>query len=302
MEKELNQYMGPGKQLGDAASCSTKLDLLPVMASKWLLGFCQSDLCLKMLAGYLWRHVDFIMAFVTSTEKEESQKIPFLLSICDLCYNSRCHGPPQGLDLFCQTYELAENIKSCARYLRSSKRANIILVFITAMRDTSIFDKKRATDLLDVVMEFPDFWLVDARKIQSLLPQVMGLLDYGNTEIKRKVLAFFHSVMGHLKREETSSIAEQLAEKLLPLFGDESSQLRELSICFFREQVQSVMGGGKKRMKSYMCHALLPLFFHLSGQSDSVAKLEQDRSSAEDYMSQSLWYLKDARPACERRL
>ncbi|XP_071654504.1 uncharacterized protein [Patagioenas fasciata] len=59
-----------------------------------------------------------------------------------------------------------------------------------------------------------------ARKIQSLLPQVVGLLDYGNTEMKRKVLAFFRSVMGHLKREEARPAVEQLEEKLLPLFDD----------------------------------------------------------------------------------
>ncbi|XP_064894282.1 uncharacterized protein LOC135575982 isoform X3 [Columba livia] len=265
-------------------------------------------------------------------------------------------------------------LASCARYLRTSERTDVVLVFIEAMRDTSIFDKKRATDLLDMVMEFPDFWLADlpkimrcihknldsintaparqsvesllllmadrrpgkvlttllriappgdrtaldmwdmmistprplkkilkdlrkrllvidsmfpkgvisgsespdmARKIQSLLPQVMGLLDYSNTEMKRKVLTFFCSVMGHLKREEARPTVEQLEEKLLPLF-DESSQLRELSICLFRERVQSVMVHNKKRIKSYVHRALLPLFFRLSDQSNNVAKAARE--------------------------
>ncbi|KAK2515345.1 hypothetical protein Q9966_015418 [Columba livia] len=503
--------------------------------------------------------VDSIMSFVSSPEKEESQKIPFLQNICDLCYNSKRHGPPQGLDLFCQRYGLAENIKvlleeeprnklrtavrwnamlaiaelsaveralegkeasllqacfssifllppeekmqdmgrylflktmeamdnmlqalvlgssasrvsellqsifqmlltfttserecvqeravgriekmssalfrhptlaSCARYLRTSERTDIVLVFIEAMRDTSTFDKKRATDLLDMVMEFPDFWLADlpkimrcihknldgintaparqsvasllllmadrrpgkvlttllriappgdstaldmwdmmistprplkkilknlrkrllvidsmfpegiisgsespdmARKIQSLLPQVVGLLDHSNTEVKRRVLTFFCSVMGHLKSEEARPTVEQLEEKLLPLFDDESSQLRELSICLFRERVQSVMAHDKKRIKSYVHRALLPLFFRLSDQNNNVAKaareallgaaellkwkqlrhlvrtqqtwrigeslLEQDRSRAQELLSQSLPYLRDA--------
>ncbi|KAK2516126.1 hypothetical protein Q9966_015174 [Columba livia] len=471
------------------------------------------------------RRVDSIVSFVSSPEKEESQKIPFLQNICDLCYNSKRHGPPQGLDLFCQRYGLAENIKvlleeeprnklrtavrwnamlaiaelsaveralegkegsllqacfssvfllppeekmqdmgrylflktmeamdnmlqalvlgssasrvsellqnifqmlltfttserecvqeravgriekmssalfrhptlaSCARYLRTSERTDIVLVFIEAMRDSSTFDKKRATDLLDMVMEFPDFWLADlpkimrgihknldsintaparqsvasllllmadrrpgkvlttllriappgdstaldmwdmmistprplkkilknlrkrllvidsmfpagaisgsespdmARKIQSLLPQVVGLLNHSNTEVKRRVLAFFCSVMGHLKSEEARPTVEQLEEKLLPLFDDESSQLRELSICLFRERVQSVMAHDKKRIKSYVHRALLPLFFHLSDQSNNVAKLEQNRSRALEFLSQSLPYLRDA--------
>ncbi|KAK2510740.1 hypothetical protein Q9233_017470, partial [Columba guinea] len=293
-------------------------------------------------------------------------------------------------------------LASCARYLRTSERTDIVLVFIEAMRDTSIFDKKQATDLLDMVMEFPDFWLADlpkimrcihknldsintaparqsvasllllmadrrpgkvlttlvriappgdrtaldmwdmmistprplkkilknlhkrllvidsmfpegvisgvvfdsftkmklfftqARKIQSLLPQVVGLLDHSNTDVKRRVLTFFCSVMGHLKREEARPTVEQLEEKLLPLFDDESSQLRELSICLFRERVQSVMVHDKKRIKSYVHRALLPLFFRLSDQSNNVAKLEQNRSRAQELLSQSLPYLRDA--------
>ncbi|KAK2511277.1 hypothetical protein Q9966_016674 [Columba livia] len=323
-------------------------------------------------------------------------------------------------------------LASCARYLRTSERTDIVLVFIEAMRDSSIFDKKRATDLLDMVMEFPDFWLADvsgqwmnlkpheggreewegqlrkwlhsvtapsspyllqlpkimrcihknldsintaparqsvasllllmadrrpgkvlttllriappgdrtaldmwdmmistprplkkilknlrkrllvidsmfpagaisgsespdmARKIQSLLPQVVGLLDYSNTEVKRRVLTFFCSVMGHLKSEEARPTVEQLEEKLLPLFDDESSQLRELSICLFRERVKSVMVHDKKRIKSYVHRALLPLFFRLSDQNNNVAKLEQNRSRAQEFLSQSLPYLRDA--------
>ncbi|XP_064904307.1 uncharacterized protein LOC135578046 isoform X2 [Columba livia] len=115
-----------------------------------------------------------------------------------------------------------------------------------------------------------------ARKIQSLLPQVVGLLDYSNTEMKRKVLTFFCSVMGHLKREEARPTVEQLEEKLLPLFDDESSQLRELSICLFRERVQSVMAHDKTRIKSYVHRALLPLFFRLNDQSNNVAKAARE--------------------------
>ncbi|KAK2514229.1 hypothetical protein Q9966_015816 [Columba livia] len=134
--------------------------------------------------------------------------------------------------------------------------------------------------------------------------------------------------MGHLKSEEARPTVEQLEEKLLPLFDDESSQLRELSICLLRERVQSVMAHDKKRIKSYVHRALLPLFFRLSDQSNNVAKaareallgaaellkwkqlrhlvrtqqtwrigeslLERDRSRAQELLSQSLPYLRDA--------
>ncbi|KAM6238913.1 maestro heat-like repeat-containing protein family member 7 [Spheniscus humboldti] len=131
-----------------------------------------------------------------------------------------------------------------------------------------------------------------------------------------------------MKRKEASPTALQLVENLLPLFDDESSQLRELSICLFKDVIQMVVGNDKQQMKKNVRRSLLPLFFHMSDQSESVAKasreallvaakllkwkqlkhltqtqqtcrigeclLVQDRSRVEEYLSQSLPYLKDA--------
>ncbi|PKU33916.1 protein mroh8 [Limosa lapponica baueri] len=55
--------------------------------------------------------VDFIQAFVSSPEENEDQKIEFLDSICMLCRTANRHVLSQGLDAFCYTYDLAENIK-----------------------------------------------------------------------------------------------------------------------------------------------------------------------------------------------
>ncbi|XP_064903904.1 uncharacterized protein LOC135577713 [Columba livia] len=77
-------------------------------------------------------------------------------------------------------------LASCARYLRTSERTDIVLVFIEAMRDSSIFDKKRATDLLDMVMEFPDFWLADLPKIMRCIHKN---LDGINTAPARQSVA-----------------------------------------------------------------------------------------------------------------
>ncbi|XP_064495785.1 maestro heat-like repeat family member 5 [Pseudopipra pipra] len=56
--------------------------------------------------------VDSILAFVTSPNKEERDKATFLQSISVLCRSALNHGLTQGLDLFCDTYQLAENIKA----------------------------------------------------------------------------------------------------------------------------------------------------------------------------------------------
>ncbi|KAM6184409.1 uncharacterized protein WM294_017128 [Sarcoramphus papa] len=108
----------------------------------------------------------------------------------------------------------------------------------------------------------------------------------------------------------------------------ESSQLREFSLRLFREVMQKVAWRHKRQMRKNVRQGLLPLFFHLSDQSQSVAKASgeallaaaellkwkqlrhllqtqqtwrigeclvvQDRSRAEEYCHQSLPHLKDA--------
>lgn len=53
----------------------------------------------------------------------------------------------------------------------------------------------------------------------------------------------------------------------------ESSQLREISICLFKDTMQMVVGNDKQQMKKNLWRSLLPLFFHMSDQNESVAKV-----------------------------
>ncbi|KAM6387490.1 maestro heat-like repeat-containing protein family member 7 [Pluvialis apricaria] len=169
-----------------------------------------------------------------------------------------------------------------------------------------------------------------ARKMQVLLPRIVEFLKDGHTDVKINVLVIFRNVMSHLEREEASPIAVQLVEEFLPLFDIESSQLRELSISLFRDLMETVVGKDKRRMKKKVQRGLLPLFFHTHDETESVAKasgeallaaaellkwkelkhlvqpqqiwstaeclLMQDRRRAEEYMKQSLPYLKNAQP------
>ncbi|KAF1604538.1 hypothetical protein FQV09_0012614, partial [Eudyptes chrysolophus] len=111
-----------------------------------------------------------------------------------------------------------------------------------------------------------------ARKMLVLLPDIMETQQDASTDNKMKALLVFRNVMGHMKRKEASPTALQLVEKLLPLFIDDSSQLRELSICLFKDVMQMVVGNDKQQMKKNVRRSLLPLFFHMSDQSESVAK------------------------------
>ncbi|KAM6184404.1 maestro heat-like repeat-containing protein family member 7 [Sarcoramphus papa] len=167
-----------------------------------------------------------------------------------------------------------------------------------------------------------------ARKMRVLLEDIVETLESGNEDIQMKALLVFRNMLGHMRRQEASPIALQLAEKLLPLFNHESSQLREFSLRLFREVMQKVAWRHKRQMRKNVRQGLLPLFFHLSDQSQSVAKASgeallaaaellkwkqlrhllqtqqtwrigeclvvQDRSRAEEYCHQSLPHLKDA--------
>ncbi|KFP63113.1 Maestro heat-like repeat-containing protein family member 7, partial [Cariama cristata] len=168
-----------------------------------------------------------------------------------------------------------------------------------------------------------------ARKMQVFLPDMMEILQDSNEDTKMKALVVFRNVMGHLKKKEASPIAVQLVDKLLPLFAEGFSLLRECSISLFRDLMKkTVMGNNKRQMKNKVRMGLLPLFFRMSDQIQSVAKasreallaaaellkwkdlkhllrtqqtwrigeclLQQDRSRAEEYLNQSLPYLKDA--------
>ncbi|CAM9152253.1 unnamed protein product, partial [Bubo scandiacus] len=119
-----------------------------------------------------------------------------------------------------------------------------------------------------------------ARKLTVLLPDILETLTDANANVKTKALVLFINLMGHMKREEANLISLRLAEELLPLFDDESSRLRELSIRLFKDVMKTAVGRNKKTMVKTVQSGLLPLFFHMSDQIESVAKASQDTLSA----------------------
>ncbi|XP_055676018.1 maestro heat-like repeat family member 5 [Falco peregrinus] len=166
-----------------------------------------------------------------------------------------------------------------------------------------------------------------ARKMEVFMPDMMKVLEDGNTNIKMKSLVVSRNVIGHLKTK-ASPIAVQLMEKLLPLFAEGFGEVRELSISLFRDLMKTVVRKNKRQMKTKVEMGLLPLIFHMSDQIHSVAKasreallaaaellkwkklkhllqshqtwriaeclLQRDRRRTEEYLNQSLPYLEDA--------
>ncbi|XP_068521835.1 uncharacterized protein [Anas acuta] len=163
--------------------------------------------------------------------------------------------------------------------------------------------------------------------VQVLLPEVMETLQYENTHINMKALTIFKNVIRHLEKKEASPIALALAGRLLPLFNDVSSEVRECSMLLFKDLMESVLWWKKGEMKKTVHRAIIPLLFRMSDNTESVAKvsavillacakflkwkqleqlaqtediwkigeylLKQKRSRVEGYLQQSLPYLWD---------
>lgn len=53
----------------------------------------------------------------------------------------------------------------------------------------------------------------------------------------------------------------------------ECSQLQELSICLYNKMMQAALWCHKRQLKEVVRRGLLPLFFHLSDQTQSVAEV-----------------------------
>ncbi|XP_031985150.1 uncharacterized protein LOC116453613 isoform X1 [Corvus moneduloides] len=167
-----------------------------------------------------------------------------------------------------------------------------------------------------------------AKKVDAFLPSMMKILEAGSEDEKLKIIVVFRNILGQLKKAKASSIAMMLVGKVLPLFDSECSQLRELSLLLFRDLLKAVLSRDEKKMRRNIQSALVPLLFRLNDHLPSVAKasrealfaaaellkwkqlkhlLQRERmwelgeclllrrsSRAEEYMHQSLPYLRDS--------
>ncbi|CAN0036084.1 unnamed protein product [Bubo scandiacus] len=115
-----------------------------------------------------------------------------------------------------------------------------------------------------------------ARKLQVLLPDLRDALWDDNADNKRKALVLFRNVLAVMNKHKASPIALQLSDELLHLFDNESSQVRELSIGLFKDVITLVPRASWRQLKKNTQKSLIPLFFHLSDQVESVAKASRD--------------------------
>ncbi|KFV05913.1 Maestro heat-like repeat-containing protein family member 7, partial [Pterocles gutturalis] len=115
-----------------------------------------------------------------------------------------------------------------------------------------------------------------ARKVQGILTYIVTTLKHDNEEIRTKALTVLRNVLPCMTQEKASLIALQLAEELPPIFDDESSQVRELSISLFKDAMEAVVWIDRKDMKKKVKRVLVPLFLRMSDQKERVAKASRE--------------------------
>ncbi|XP_030313151.1 maestro heat-like repeat-containing protein family member 7 [Calypte anna] len=106
----------------------------------------------------------------------------------------------------------------------------------------------------------------------SLVENILACLKDPSRDIRMEALLFFCTMMGQLKRKEASPVALMLVEKFPALFGDESSQVQELSLSLFEDTMKAVVSRDKAEMKEATRRVVLSLFLHMNAESRSVAE------------------------------
>ncbi|XP_032562960.1 uncharacterized protein LOC116796446 [Chiroxiphia lanceolata] len=156
--------------------------------------------------------VDSILAFVTSPNKEERDKATFLRSISLLCRSALKHGLTQGLDLFCDMYQLAENIKALLEEEpRDQLCTDLRHLSMLALEKLSLVDtalEGKAKSLLHVCFSSV-FWLPAEKEMpKGDLALYMKTLNSMDSMLRTMVLSFPASEVS----EELQGILELLLD------------------------------------------------------------------------------------------
>ncbi|NXE17352.1 MSTRO protein, partial [Lophotis ruficrista] len=104
---------------------------------------------------------------------------------------------------------------------------------------------------------------VMAKRTKSLLPSLIELLKDADTEVVEKTLSVLSKVLLAMDIQIPSNIALQLAERLRPLFDNESRNVRVLSIRVFGDVMMLVEQEGRKALKAEVHQSLILLVCHL---------------------------------------
>ncbi|KAM6238911.1 maestro heat-like repeat-containing protein family member 7 [Spheniscus humboldti] len=137
--------------------------------------------------------MQFIRAFLKSSEKEEAQRMRFLETICTLCKAARRKGLSQGLNAFCRRFELAENIKVLLEeeprdHLHTAVRKQAMLAIAALSKVETVLEGKKKS-LLEACFRSV-FLLPPKTDMQGPVTALyFGTLDAMDTMLRTLVLS-----------------------------------------------------------------------------------------------------------------
>ncbi|XP_031465991.1 maestro heat-like repeat family member 5 [Phasianus colchicus] len=174
-----------------------------------------------------------------------------------------------------------------------------------------------------------------ARVIPFFLPCIMDRLQDADSDVRAVSLQILSSLLQILDGFKPSFMALELAGKLPTLLCDESSTVRQLSIDLFFKMLSFAKGHEKKTMQQEVYRSLVLLYLHLHDEEESVIEASRNaflaaarflrwrrlehlvqtaqfwqigecllakrkKRAAQDYLSQSLLYLRSPQEALRR--
>ncbi|KAK4817781.1 hypothetical protein QYF61_027004 [Mycteria americana] len=164
-----------------------------------------------------------------------------------------------------------------------------------------------------------------AKRMRFLLQSLIELLQDEDGEVVQMTLFVLRKVLLAADIPMAGPVALQLAERLRPLFDNDSNYVRLFSIYLFRHVMELVVDVGKQPLKTHVQQSLIPLLCHLHDENQHVAEasrktlleatkflkkreltqllereqaravgeclLAENRSTADEYLHQTLPYL-----------
>ncbi|CAM5143689.1 unnamed protein product [Natator depressus] len=116
-------------------------------------------------------------------------------------------------------------------------------------------------------------------KIQRQQPVVVERLHKADRGVISNAITVLRDILAGMDRQSASTVAVQVAEKLLPFFHDESSKLRVLSIALFKHLLELVREPNRKKMKELVLRSLVPLLLLLHDERPNVSQVCWDALS-----------------------
>ncbi|KAM6996763.1 uncharacterized protein RBU47_013161 [Passerculus sandwichensis] len=112
-----------------------------------------------------------------------------------------------------------------------------------------------------------------AKKMKSLLPEMLKFLGNWSWDISVMALDTFRNVLGQVKKKEASGLALKAVQRLWKLFDAREECLRERSISLFKELLGKTAWRDKEAMRRNSWKVLVQLVLHMSDQDPGVAQV-----------------------------